>query len=239
MNMPTNNNTSKRKCFTAAMKMADVIESDSKLLAVLTRMGMGFGFGEESVEEVCRRYGVSTRAFLVICRVYACGDAGVLAESLQDEDVRDIVAYLRSSHVHYGDTVTRRLTISLEKLMESCDLRCRQIISKFFGEYMDELKRHFAYEDKVVFPYVDSVLNHGDKAGYNILQYEENHSNVDEKLADLKNILMKYLPRDCSAEAVAEVLGTIFLLVDDLRRHTVIEDDILVPLVNRIEKYEK
>lgn len=235
--MPTK--TANRKCFTARMKMADVIDSDSRLLAVVPRMGMGFGFGEESVEEVCRRYGVSTGAFLAICRVYAYGDAGTLAQSLQEEDIRDIVAYLRRSHTHYGEVVARRLTISLEKLMESCDQRCRQIISKFFGEYMEELRRHFTYEDKVVFPYVESVLSHTGKADYNILQYEENHSNVDEKLADLKNILMKYLPRECGTGPVAEVLDIIFLLQDDLRRHTVIEDDILVPLVNRIENHEK
>ena len=104
---------------------------------------------------------------------------------------------------------------------------------------MEELRRHFTYEDKVVFPYVESVLSHTGKADYNILQYEENHSNVDEKLADLKNILMKYLPRECGTGPVAEVLDIIFLLQDDLRRHTVIEDDILVPLVNRIENHEK
>ena len=72
--MPTK--TANRKCFTARMKMADVIDSDSRLLAVVPRMGMGFGFGEESVEEVCRRYGVSTGAFLAICRVPGAEPSG-------------------------------------------------------------------------------------------------------------------------------------------------------------------
>ena len=75
--------------------------------------------------------------------------------------------------------------------------------------------------------------------GYSMEQFEENHSNIDEKLNDLKNIVMKYLPSVCDTVLRNSVLYHIFFLEDDLDRHTMIENNVLVPMVNRLEENEK
>ena len=72
-----------------------------------------------------------------------------------------------------------------------------------------------------------------------IIQYEENHTNVEEKLGDLKNIIMKYLPKECDDRQISVVLFNLYLLEMDLEKHTAIEDDILIPMVNRLEDHEK
>ena len=74
------------------------------------------------------------------------------------------------------------------------------------------------------------------QAGYSIGQFEKNHSNIDEKLNDLKNIVMKYLPDICDPVLRNDVLYHIFCLEDDLRHHTLIEDNVLVPLVGILER---
>ena len=51
---------------------------------------------------------------------------------------------------------------------------------------------------------------------------------MEEKLEDMKNIVMKYLPGDCSNELKIMVLLSIYHLHDDLRRHTYVENNILV-----------
>ena len=43
---------------TPSMKMAELIAVSPSLPGVLTRMGIPFGFGDETVEEVCRRNGM-------------------------------------------------------------------------------------------------------------------------------------------------------------------------------------
>ena len=83
-----------------SMKMAELINSNSSLSGVLTRMGIPFGFGEETVEEVCRRTGIDPETFLLICSVYA-GDGGLPAkERIRKAELKDILKYLRHSHAY-------------------------------------------------------------------------------------------------------------------------------------------
>ena len=61
------------------MKMAELIAVSPSLPGVLTRMGIPFGFGDETVEEVCRRNGTDPETFLLICSVYS-GDGSLPAK---------------------------------------------------------------------------------------------------------------------------------------------------------------
>ena len=71
---------------------------------------------------------------------------------------------------------------------------------------------------------------------YHINQFEENHTNIEEKLSDLKNIIIKYLPDSCASKEQNDVLFEIFLFEEEINTHTLIEDRILIPFVQEIEK---
>ncbi|MBR1873037.1 MAG: hemerythrin domain-containing protein [Bacteroidales bacterium] len=225
--------------FSAGMKLADMLDINPGLLSLLLRVGISFGFGDETVEEVCLRSGLNVNTFLLICNVYTFDGYRPGAALMHKAEPGDIVKYLHKSHDYYLHMADESLLTALEKAVEPCDEKRKWMIRKFFKDYREELAKHFEYEEKVVFPYVESVLGHKASPDYNILQYEENHSNVEEKLSDLKSIVMKYLPRECSDHDIFQVLFMIYALEDDLRKHTFIEDDILVPIVNRLEENEK
>ena len=70
---------------------------------------------------------------------------------------------------------------------------------------------------------------------YSIDHFEENHSNIEEKLSDLKNLILKSLPATCDDRLRVRLLNYIFALQSDLDSHTAIEDNILVPMVRLIE----
>lgn len=229
----------KKKRFTASMKLADVIDTNFNLITILSRMGIGFGFGNDTIEEVCKKYGINANAFLLVCNVYTFENYLPSKEILNDADLRDIVSYLNNSHKYYMDVAVGYLAEGLENVIKFCDERSQKMIWKFFTQYKEELTKHFEYEEKIVFPYMLSVLNHNIDSNYTILQYEENHTNVDEKIEDLKNIVMKYLPAGCDTQLVIKVLTGLYSLEQDLRKHTAIEDDILVPIINRMEENEE
>lgn len=86
-----------------------------------------------------------------------------------------------------------------------------------------------------VFPCFDIGIGLGETDDYNIQVYEGNHSNIDAALNDLKNIIIKYLPDECTLEKYREVLIDLFLFESDLSRHALLEDPILVSLVERVE----
>ena len=202
--------TTERHLLSPSMKMADLMNLRFSLLGVLTRMGIPFGFGDETVEEVCRKQGINPETFLLISAVYAIDGYLPTKEKLEKADLKDVLKYLRLSHAFW----------------------------KFFADYKDELSKHFEYEEKTVFPHAEAVLRQGADRNFTIGEYEENHSNVEEKLEDLKNLVMKYLPPVCGQQDTYKALFYIFSLEEDLEKHTVVEDEILVPIVNRLENHE-
>ena len=113
------------------------------------------------------------------------------------------------------------------------------MVQKFFSDYEIELEKHFSYEEENLFPYVNSIISGRPNSNYSIAEYEKRHENVDEKLEDLKNIVMKYLPEVCDNNLRIDVLMSIYHLQDDLKRHTYVENNILVPIVSRMEENGK
>lgn len=106
----------------------------------------------------------------------------------------------------------------------------------FFNQYRHEVAEHLEYEEKTVFPYIKALDNGNRKTDYSISRFEKNHTDIQEKLVDLQNIIIKYLPCPEGSCQQNEILYDLFLLDEDLGRHTLIEDKILVPLVNELEK---
>ena len=215
---------------TSAMKMADLMDLRPSLPGVLARMGIPFGFGEQTVEEVCRKQGVDPETFLLICSVYAVDGYVPTKERLRKADLRDVLKYLRLSHTFYMDVALNELAEALKTLTEPCGEKHKRIIRQFFSEYKDELAKHFEYEEKTVFPYAEAILHHGRLTDDD---YGENHSHMEEKLADLKSLVMKYLPPECGQQDICRALSCIYSLQEDIARHILVEDGVLVPIVNR------
>lgn len=220
------------------MKMSDLIQANYALLTVLPRFGIHLGFGDRSVADVCRAQGVSLELFLMICSIYTFDDYLPDAERFEGIDVEDIVLYLHNSHRYYLEERIPEIWENLSSLEEgvSEETPSIRILDRFFNEYRREVEAHFAYEEQTVFPYIRGLVHDEHTEGYSIEQFEENHSNIEDTLEDLKNILIKYLPSDVSARRLNRALFNVFLLEDDLGRHTLIENKVLVPFVMQLEK---
>lgn len=217
------------------MKMADLLDVSFSVLGVFSRFGMNFGFGEASVQEVCDAVGVDAETFLIICKVYAYDNYRPSREQMENACLEDIVRYLRYSHTYYTESVVPALAKSLEQMIAPCEEMRKKVIWKFFTDYKEELARHFEYEEKTVFPYVEAMIDSRESEPYSIGEYEKNHSNVEEKLDDLKKLILMYMPPQCTPQDTFQVLFYISCLETDLERHTFIEDGILVPVVSRME----
>lgn len=225
------------KKYTIEMSVSDLIDIDYSLIQVISRMGLDLKHAGLPVSEACRMCGIDPDTFILICNVYSFPDHQPSAAELAKGSIKDIIGYLHNSHLYYMGQALRVLENSFDKLVAPFDEKQKKVVLKFFNDYKDELDKHFAYEEEVVFPYIEALRRDGVKASeYSIEQFEEHHENVEEKLEDLKNIVMKYLPGDCSNELKIMVLLSIYHLHDDLRRHTYVENNILVPIVSVFER---
>jgi len=68
-----------------------------------------------------------------------------------------------------------------------------------------------------------------------VSEYKEHHNEIEDKLHDLKNVLIKYLPADNDRLARRKLIEGLFELSYDLNVHSLIEDTILIPLVEKAE----
>lgn len=218
-----------------AMKMADLLDVNFSILGVFSRFGMSYGFGEATVKEVCDGMGIDPETFLIICKVYAFDGYRPSREQMEGACLEDIVRYLRLSHTYYLETMVPALAAAIEEMISPCDDIHKKVIRKFFGDYKEELERHFDYEEKTVFPYVEAMIDSREREPYTIGEYEKNHSNVEEKLDDLKKLVTMYQPSQSRSQDCFRVLFYLYSLESDLERHTFIEDGILVPVVSRME----
>lgn len=224
--------------FSGTSKMADVILRDYRLLTLLPRFDIHLGFGEKTLSEVCAKYNVNEHFFLLICNIHTFDDYVPDSDDLVGVDIESMLKYLKKSHDYY---IGNRISSIEQKLiaMTDCYPHYYNIIDKFFSEYKQEVLNHFDYEEVDVFPNI-TALSKGEKIDFHIAQYEENHDNIDDKLSDLKNIIIKYLPEDCPTEERNDILSDIFLFEEDLTKHTRIEDKVLIPYVREIERgYER
>ncbi len=218
--------SSERYLLSPSMKMAELMDIDFSLLGVLSRMGIPFGFGDKTVEEVCLENGVNPETFLLICSVYVFPGFKPTRETLEKADLPGIVSYLRRSHNYYMEVVLPAMGASLEHMIAPGDTRNIQIIKKFFAEYREGLRKHFDFEEKEVFPFVKAALSHR-KA--DAPSSEDHHGEARDRLQDLKSLVMKYIPSHCDQMEAYKVLFYIYTLEEDFAKHTFIEDEILLP----------
>lgn len=221
--------------FQGNMKMADLVEANYHLLAVLTRFGIGGGFGERTVREICEKNRLDTDTFILICNVFTHKGYEPTEEILREGHIDDILRYLHQSHDYYMSNALVLLASTIEDLIKPCADAQKKVIWQFFADYKTELEKHFAYEEGEVIPYVQDLLLGKRNPFYSIDRFEENHSNIEEKLSDLRSLILKSMPPVCDDRLRVRLLNYIFSLQNDLDSHTAIEDNILVPMVRLIE----
>lgn len=222
--------------YSSHMKMADVIHANHHNLIVINRFNISLGFGDKTVTEVCAKYGVDVNLFVFLCTVFSNHDVEPSAEQIANWPVIDIVNFLKSSHLFYTSTHLPRIQKTLLLLSATCEPKHGKALERFFAEYMDEINKHFKFEDKVVFPYIEKLANHKDHKSFTIKEFEEHHDDVEEKLVDLKNIIIKYIPEGDNDDLRRQLLDELYHFEEDLNRHLLIENKFLIPIVSNLEK---
>ena len=221
--------------YRAIDRMSDLITDNFSLLMVMSRFGLKLGFGDQTVKDVCEQQGVDVHTFLAVANF-------VNEEQLSygdDEQVSltSLMDYLKNAHTYFLDfnlpTIRRKL---IEALNLACGDNVGMLILKFFDEYVEEVRNHMEYENNEVFSYVDELLQGKLSDSYNIVTYSSRHNEIDSKLKELKNIIIKYYPEKGDSNLMNSVLYDIFNCEQDLKSHGAVEDYMFVPAVAREER---
>ena len=220
--------TKKELFLTPKMKMADLVNSEPALLNILDRFGIHLGFGEDSVEQCCKKQGKDAYTLLMICKIAVYGGYVPAGAELEKVIVEDVTGFLRSSHDSYKGAWLPELESKMNAVLSARTEAQKRVISEFFVKFKDELRRHFEMEEKKIFPSLDAI---GKKGKGTRKVFKEEHDNIGEKIQDLINLLLKYLSYGNADSTVTLLLTELFFLKKDLATHSRIEDRLIQPLL--------
>ena len=224
----------KHKTHSTKDKLAELISANPKLLLLLPRFGITLGFGDHSIGEVCQSCGIDARLFTLICNVYSDPDFIPQSDDFSQSDMTALLPYLLASHRYYLDDRFPHIEAHLSRIIEAGGAKYGNMLQHFYNEYKQEVEKHFRYEENIVFPYIEA-LRKGQDTEYSIEQFRDNHSNIEDPLSDMMNILVKYLPADILPKERIEISLDIKELTDDLNSHSLIEERVLIPYVESLE----
>jgi regulator of cell morphogenesis and NO signaling len=258
-----------QKMYEADDKMISLIRDNYDLLQALGSFGISLGFGDKTVRETCEDNGVDTYTFLAVVnftingrnseRIVRDEDKVNGRNSPYDRDATDeesakryggdeadgqldiptLLHYLDASHKYYLDFQLPFIRRELQESLNEDDSLARLIL-RFYDEYAHEIRRHMTYEQRTLFPYVESLIDGHPKVGYSIDTFSKHHGSADKKLRELKLLIIKYLPQDgLHNNQLTATLHDIYDNEEWLRQHAQVEDYILVPAIRRLEQQQK
>ena len=213
-------------------RMREVINDNGKILFVMSRFGIPLGFGDKTVEEVCAAQEVDTATFLAVAN-FVCHN------TIDNSDIAlaSLIDYLRRAHTWFLEF---NLPAIRRKIIEAIDCSGKDevalLILKFYDDYVSEVRAHMQHEEQTVFPYVDGLMKGALNRSYTIDQFTAKHNHIEDKLADLKNVIIRYYPQRNGGELLYSVLFDIINCEQDLDTHCSVEDEVFAPAVKLLEE---
>lgn len=154
----------------------------------------------------------------------------------------DLVDYLKSNHDYYLNKKLPEIEQSISHVFGGKEEMPKLLkrLALFFDYYKNELVKHIKMEEEVFFPMVEQLEN-----GNNLQDSEKwtpfmeflgNHDSVEDELKKV-NLLIKETLKNVSVPFAYRVfMNQVDLFEQDLRKHAIIEDEVLLPRVESLIK---
>ena len=228
----------KKEIINKNMRMSDIILNNHSMILVLERFGIDLGLQDKTIETVCNENNICAEIFLTIANLHN-NIYYTPVFSFNCSDIKEIIQYLKNSHQYYSHEVFPEIIKNIHLMSEYNKKPEILMVEDFFNDYKKEVDQHFDYENETVFPYILNLFENKEftdsKNDYSVTEYKEHHDDIEEKLNDLKKLLIQHLPQKDDRIIRRKILFALFDLEQDLIVHAKIENEILIPLVEKME----
>ena len=222
-----------KRRFSGRDTLFDLVSIDYNILPLLSRFNIPLGFGSKSIEAVCREASIDLNLFLLVVNFTLTGQLdGSAADRISP---LKIVDFLHNSHSYFLNYKIPHIRANLTAALDAGHSDINPMILAFFNDFVKRLDEHFGYEEETVFPYIRSLAEGRKATDYSIECFRRHHEEVTESLSELKNLILRYYTTSIPNQ-MYDVLVDICNAEEDLDSHSAIENSILIPLVDHIEK---
>lgn len=222
-----------QKMYEASDKMISLIRDNYNLLQSLGSFGISLGFGDKTVKQVCDDQNVDTNTFLSVVNFTINGYREM--DDVSRLSVPTLLQYLKASHDYF---IGFQLPFIRKELVDALDENdnLARLILKLYDEYSRSVTQHMKYEEKTVFPYVESLIAGKPMANYAIDMYSKHHGQESMKLRELKSIIIRYFPGDSLRNnQLSATLYDVYNNEEWLALHAEVEDKIFIPAIKCLE----
>ncbi len=214
--------------------MVSLVEQDFNIIPLLSRFSIPLGFGNKTIAEVCHEADIDTSTFLLIVEFILSGRIPSTPTSVNT--AVGIVNFLHNSHNYFLQYKFPHIRANLIQALDETHSDINPAIITFFDRYIKQVKKHFDYEEHTVWPYIRSLSQPSVQCpAYRIDDFRKHHDEIGEKLSDLKNIILRYYVTSMP-NRMYDVLVDVYNCEEDLDSHNDIENNILIPMISRLEK---
>jgi len=222
----------------ADSRMPDLIRENPQILLLLEHLEIDFVVGDMTVSQLCREHNIPIELFLVFGNLYN----GFFPDRKEIRSIKDImlvIRFLKRNHHYYVNDKYPEIIGYIKELQDVTGDKGVKLIEKFFQEYFSEVLDHLDYEDRIAFPYFIALIENRKKASvtdFSVHDYQEHHTDIETKLSDLKNLLLKHIHIHNELSIRRRLFFALLELEFDLNIHSLIEETILLPLIAEVEK---
>lgn len=224
-------------------KVSEVMLRNHVLIPVVSRLGVKAGVENKTVEGVCKENGLHPDFFLAVVNVFLYGKFDGV-ENMRLFNVLKCLEYIRRSHEDFLVQL-KNIERHIRMLINDGNAQYMNLIYRLFNEYKEELTSLIGKEERLLLPYVNNVYElyfspeyqpfEGDVA-CTLSVFVNEYNVVNEKLDDLKNILIKYIQGDYDENIFYGVVFALDRLQTDIKATERIELNVLEPMVADMER---
>lgn len=200
--------------------------ADNQVLQLLHRFGIPLGVSDKSIYDICQENGVDCNTLLAVVNFAQKNEY----HPMSDIDIPTLRLYLENAHVYFLDFQLPRIRqMLLEAIsLSDSDKQIPMLIIQFFDNYVNEIRAHIAHENDYTFE-----------------QHATDDDHIAMKAHELKNLIIKYYPRNLQSSKMLEQDRLLYAVLDDLQHfekelalHCAIEDKIMLPAMEHASEQD-
>ncbi|MCU0325827.1 MAG: hemerythrin [Spirosomaceae bacterium] len=176
-------------------------------------------------------------------------DKEALYQTIRRFSISEVVSVLQANHRFY---LTKKLPEIEQSLLHIFSKygQTHQLLTAlaiFFNAYKEKLIEHIKMEEKEFFPYIKKLVSFSKGefsdeerkaflSNNSIDKFDEDHGPIEDELKEVSKIIQQYSNSKNTPLPYRIFLNQVELFELELRKHAIVEDHILVPLVKELEE---
>jgi regulator of cell morphogenesis and NO signaling len=227
--------------------ISELLEQNHQYASVMHWHGIdAFSYLNYTLDEVCKLKNIDTQNIqLELLKVEI--PVGVNFDKLKNYAPSSLCHYLLTHHHHYAQRMLPVIEHHIIQTMLKLGDHYPQLhlLSNIFATFKSDFLKHISYENEKVFPYIKKIERYTisfdnsilvSLKGFSMQEFILKHHHDDDEMKSIRILLKNYQYDTRDALAYKVLMDELKAFENDLKEHSRIEEEILVPKALKMEE---